>query len=158
MTDHLLTALRRASGLPSGGIRVSPRPPLPYQNNRLYDAWAGNLHLIVKQFQQPGIEQASAQRAARALEVLAALDIAPRLAFYDPAHGPLVVCHFLEGEMWHRRKPSATELEQLAETWLRIHSVPVDWLSHGSERPLDEVQADFRRPDGRLGLVDWEDS
>jgi Phosphotransferase enzyme family len=126
----------------------------------------------------------------------------------------------MEGEMWDRRVPSATELGDLAEVWPRLHQFQTDglWMCTGQARPWLEVVAGLRtaleayarwanrsssqcraaarlclealercitaaapltasdtaplcfcrsdacfanviaRPDGRPGLVDWEDS
>jgi len=201
---------------------------LDYQSNRLYDVWAGNRHLIVKEFLRPDEFQDAPVREFRALALLAPLDIAPQpVHFYvDKTHpltapplGPIVIYEFMEGEMWDRHHPTAAELTQLAEVWLKMNRVPTDslWMSRGYDRSFDETEARFRalfqtyaawveaefvpaqqavdlcfalleschtvvreladydpslcfcradarfanvirRPDGRLGLVDWEDS
>ncbi len=162
-------------------------------------------------------------REFRALELVAPLDIAPRpiliRAEPDPPLGPLVIYEYMEGGMWDRQRPAATDLAALAEVWLRMHAVQHEdlWLSRGYERPLAVVWAHLntrlhasvarvgamseegkeaanlcaaalgrcgvavrelvdhdpplcfcradarfanviRRPNERLGLVDWEDS
>jgi aminoglycoside phosphotransferase (APT) family kinase protein len=211
-----------ATGLPAGGVRVSPRPPLEIQSNRLYDAWAGGRHLIVKEFLKPNEFEESPVREFRALQLLAPLDIAPRPVLHRPPTPelrPLVVYEYMEGQMWDRYRPTPAELTQLAQVWLRMNELPTEglWISRGYERSFEEVEARLRgmfqayaawaddafplglraverclslleersavtaelasydpplcfcradprfanvirRPDGRLGLVDWEDS
>ena len=221
--ETLQEIIAQAVGRPATAIRVARRPPLTHQSNRLYDAWADERHLIIKEFLKPDELHDAPLREARALELLAPLDIAPRLvcfqASFTPALGPIVVYEWMEGEMWDRRRPSGQELTQLADTWLRMHALPPErlWISRGYERSLRESEAHLRarflayadwveveypagrravdlcldlmdrrrevtaklersnpvlcfcrsdprfanvirRPDGRLGLVDWEDS
>ncbi|MCA9956823.1 MAG: phosphotransferase, partial [Anaerolineales bacterium] len=122
-------------------------------------------------------------------------------------------------KMWDRTKPTAVQLQQLADLWLTLNDMSSDdlWLSRGMERSMQDVAAMFhtylqnyetwamahfppgllgvahcramlerlptilnsfaqlpepallfcradprfanviQRPDGRLGLVDWED-
>lgn len=215
--------MAEAIGLPSAAINISLRTPLEYQSNRLYDIWTSDRHLIVKEFLKPAEFQHAPAREFQALKLLSPLDIAPQPVLFRPPAtpplGPLVVYAFMEGEMWNRRRPAATELAQLAEIWLKMNSVPTEslWMSRGYDRSFDEIEASFRaffqayatwveaefapgqqavdlclellqsrhavmreladydpplcfcradarfanvirRPDGRLGLVDWEDS
>jgi hypothetical protein len=49
MLEPLQAIVAQATGLPPTAIAISPRPPLGHQANRLYDAWAANRHLIVKE-------------------------------------------------------------------------------------------------------------
>jgi len=215
----LQTFVQQALGGRTANIHITARSPLAYQSNQLYDLWADGRHLILKVFLKPEEHTVAPLREFRALELLAALDIAPQPIFYDPAYGPMVIYAYMDGEMWDRHHPSAPELAQLAELWLTMNGVPTDnlWLSRGYDQALqtslakiyawlqtytvwaeDEFQpgrraaaiifellersypvvqklsacdpllcfcrADprfanvIRRPDGRLGLVDWEDS
>jgi aminoglycoside phosphotransferase (APT) family kinase protein len=221
-SNELRTIVAQATGLDPEAVRISLRQPLDYQSNRLYDAWAGERHLIVKEFLKAAEYEDAPRREFRALALLAPLDVAPQPVSFKPdptpGLGPAVVYEFMEGQPWGRRKPSAAELGQLAALWLQINAVQSDdlWLSRGYERPLHEYEAQFTaiftdyaawaeaayppgrqavglcfglfdkaraathellnhapplcfcrsdprfanviaRPDGRLGLVDWED-
>jgi len=222
MTDTLEATVADATGLPLTAITASLRPPLGIQSNRLYDVWAGDRHLIAKEFLKPAEFEDAPIHEYRALQLLAPLDIAPQPVLFRPPTGPLgpvVVYEFMEGEMWDRRHPTPSELAQLAEVWLKISAVSAQglWMSRGHDRSFDENEARFRaqfqayaawveaefppgqravelcftllesrrtvtrqledydpslcfcradarfanvirRPDGRLGLVDWEDS
>ena len=222
MNESLAAVVAQVTGVDAASIHISLRPPLEIQSNRLYDAWAGDRHLIVKEFLKPAEFDDAPRREAHALERLVPLDVAPQPVHYQPQtseFGPLVLYAYMEGEMWGRRCPSAAELEQLAEVWLQVSALPTEglWLSRGYERTLrareDAFRAHFqayaawaeshfrpalravdlcfglmercravtrelddcapplcfcksdsrfanviRRPDGRLGLVDWEDS
>jgi aminoglycoside phosphotransferase (APT) family kinase protein len=224
MNDNALTTIvAKVTGLSTTKIKVSPHPVLEHQSNQLYDAWAGDRHLIVKEFLKPDEQQDAPWREFEALNLLAPLDIAPQpiahILPHSAARSPLVLYEYMEGEAWDRHRPTAAELTQLAEVWLKINSVAPDdlWESRGQDRPLDEIEARFhadlkdyadwvesefhagrravdlcfmvlesrhsaigelsdltpalrfcradprfanviRRPDGRLGLVDWEDS
>jgi aminoglycoside phosphotransferase (APT) family kinase protein len=157
-------------------------------------------------------------REARALQLLAPLDVAPRYVFYDPDLAPVVIYEFMAGEMWDRHRPTSAELNELATVWSTVNGVSGEelWLSRAAEPPatiatrirraldryarwvaeidpalgisddvinallerlarlvlrLESISARrcfcrsdprfanvIRRPDGRLGLVDWEDS
>jgi hypothetical protein len=221
--NALTTILSKAAGLPETGINVALRPPLDHQSNRLYDVWAGDRHLIAKEFLKPDEWQDAPRHEFQALELLAPLDIAPLpIAHIQPhatTRGPIVVYEFMEGEAWGRHRPNATELAQLAEVWLKMNTISNEglWMSRGQSRAFDDIEASFhadlkdyadwvesafpagrravdlcftvlesrhsairelsdqdpilcfcradprfanviRRPDGRLGLVDWEDS
>jgi hypothetical protein len=220
--DALKTAVADEVGLISDAVRISLRPSLDHQSNRLYDVWAGGRHLILKEFLKPDEFDTAPLREIWALELLAPLDIAPQPVFRQPPApplGPIVVYEFMQGELWNRRRPTADELTQLAEIWLEMNAVSGEnlWLSRGQERSFDEIEASFRavirvyadwvkaqfspgqravelveslldsrravvrelrerepilcfcradsrfanvigRPDGRLGMVDWEDS
>jgi aminoglycoside phosphotransferase (APT) family kinase protein len=222
--DRRLTELvARLAGCAPADVRVRLRAPLEHQSNRLYEAWADGRHLIVKEYLKPEEYTTAPLYEHRALELLAPLDVAPRpvglVPEATPEHGPIVVYEYLDGEMWDRRRPSATELADLAELWLKVHAIPTErvWQNSRyvflvSER-YDEFRASFlayqswteamypagrigadlglevlerhapvadevgrlpphrrfcrsdarfanviRRPDGRIGLVDWEDS
>jgi thiamine kinase-like enzyme len=223
MNNALATILARTTGTSADEITVSLRPPTEHQSNRLYDVWAGDQHLIAKEFIKVGEWQGAPRREFRALELLAAMDIAPQpVAYVQPhskAHNPIVVYEFMEGQSWSRHRPQKEELAELAELWLKTHNVMDDdmWPSYGQDRPLEEIEAGLhadlkdyadwvesefpagrravdlsflvvenrhaaireladqapelrfcradprfanviRRPDGRMGLVDWEDS
>lgn len=223
MHEALAAIVARATGLDPAAVHIAPRLPLDHQSNRLYDVWASDHHLIAKEYLQPDEFCDAPIREYRALELLRPLHIAPTPVHYEPsttpALGPIVVYEWMEGEMWDRHRPTETELAQLADVWLRMHTVSVEglWPSRGYDRPLHEVETSFRarfqtyagwveaefpagqpavdlcftvlhrcrsvidelagcdpllcfcradprfanvirRPDGRLGLVDWEDS
>ncbi len=213
------TVLTAATGQAAATLLVRQRPVRQYQTNRLYDVWANGRHLIAKQFIRPDELTTAPACEFGALQRLAHLDVAPQPLFYDPALGPVVVYVFLEGQSWPRRPPTARQLEQLADLWLRIQDLPPDglWPSRGQQPPTGELAAQFRawvgnyaawaaanfgpalplaqlildllaqrqslfddlthvpaplrfcraddrfanfiqRPDGRLAMVDWEDS
>ncbi len=219
MYEPVKAIVAQATALSPSAIGISPRTPVGYQANRLYDAWVGDRHLIVKEFLLPAEQHEAPAREFGALKVLASLDIAPQPVFFEPSLGPMVIYEFMEGEMWDRHPPTATDLARLAATWLKMNGVVSDslWLSHGQDRSLqdiaatlnadleaysDWVKAEFafgqqaaemclsllerrvdvirelagadpllcfcradprfanviQRPDGRLGLIDWEDS
>lgn len=223
MTDFLRQAVASRTGIAEVDIRLSLRPAIDIQSNRLYDLWTGDSHWILKEYIHPDEFAEAPVREYGALRRLAALDIAPQPLFLEPTprppHGPFVVYAFMAGTMWDRRRPTAVELGQLAELWLTLNDLPTrglwpsrtlassfdhlaahlqrqfqayaDWCqalfppgraaaAHcltllESRRQLftdlEESQpvlcfgrADARfanvigRPDGRLGLVDWEDS
>jgi len=142
--DPIAECVASATGVSAASVCVALRPPLEVQSNRLYDAWAGERHLIVKEFLKPAEYQDAPRREYAALRLLEPLDVAPRPAFYRPeptgSLGPLVIYAYLEGEMWGRRKPSPVELEQLAALWLRLSALPTEglWMSRGYERSLGE--------------------
>ncbi len=209
----------QAAGLASATARIIPRLPLEIQANRLYDAWDGARHLIIKEYLLPAEQHVAAAREFQALRLLAPFDIAPQPIFHDPTLGPVVIYEYMAGDMWDRRRPTAAGLAGLAETWLTMNSAAAakPWLSHGHEQPLDQIAARLQgafgaysdwveaayppgqraaelclgllerrrevvdelahsqpvlcfcradprfanviqRPDGRIGLIDWEDS
>jgi thiamine kinase-like enzyme len=217
VTETVTTVIAPTLGLPVDSLTVTPRPPLEIQSNRLFDVRVGSRHLIAKEYLQRGELDSAPLREYQALQVLAPLDIAPQPLFYESSLGPLVVYEYLPGQMWDRQRPSPSNLSRLAETWLKIQALPVNWLARGTERSLEEVEGGFfsqfqiyrewttvefspgnraadlclellanhraifrelgdyelalcfcradprfanviQRPDGRLGLVDWEDS
>jgi len=223
MHNRFRTLVARATGLSPAGIAISLRQPLDHQSNLLYDVRFGARHLILKEYRKPHEFAEAPVREFRALELLEPLDIAPSpiliQAAPDPPLGPVVVYEFMEGSMWDRQCPTASDLAALAEVWLRLHAVEKAglWFSRGYEHPLTEIwarlcirlqqhiarirtasvagreiadlctgvldrcgaaahelaaltpplcfcRADARfanviqRPEGRLGLVDWEDS
>jgi aminoglycoside phosphotransferase (APT) family kinase protein len=224
--DQLEKIIAQAMDLPRASILVRLRPPLDVQSNRLYDVWAGDRHLIAKEFLKPAEFQDAPRREFNALERLAPFDVAPQPVFYKsvdpdsrPELGPVVIYQFMAGKAWDRRKPSSSDLGQLADLWLQVNALSGDdlWLSRGYDRPLHESETRFAalfqayaawagaeyppgrqaialclkqlekahsaidelatydpplcfcrsdprfanviaRPDGRLGMVDWEDS
>jgi aminoglycoside phosphotransferase (APT) family kinase protein len=200
--------------LSANDLTLTPRPALESQSNNLYDLRAGDLHFIVKEYLKASELESAPLHEYRALQLLSPLDVAPQPVFFDPTVGPVIVYEFMPGEMWDRQPPA--DLNKMIEIWLRIQDLPVDWPSHGSNRPLSEVEDGIRqevnayhdwaarayppgeraaeiclkllnkhhsafeecallpvtpcfcrsdprfanviqRPDGRLGLVDWED-
>lgn len=208
------TQIAPALGLSANDLTLTPRQALEFQSNNLYDLRTDNLHFIVKEYLKTSELESAPLHEYRALQLLSPLDVAPQPVFYDPALGPVVVYEFLPGKMWDRQPPA--DLSKMIDIWLRIQDLPVDWPSHGSNRPLSEVEDGIRqevnayhdwavrnyppgeraaeiclklldkhhsafekcallpvmpcfcrsdprfanviqRPDGRLGLVDWED-
>jgi hypothetical protein len=222
MHEIIAAVVAQATAIPSKEIDIVLRSPAEHQSNRLYDVWVGARRLVAKEFLKPDEFHAAPTREFRALELLEPLDIAPKPVFFQsktPALGPVVVYDYLEGEMWDRHRPAATELAQLAQVWLKMNTVATDelWLSRNYGQSLHKVAARFhdalrtyaewaeaffepgrqaaamclqslercrdvvselegcapvpcfcrsdprfanviRRPDGQLGLVDWEDS
>ena len=215
--EILKTEIAKAIGLNLTELTITLRKPLEFQSNRLYDIWADDYHLIAKEYLQPDEREVAPLREYTALKLLSSLDIAPQPIFFDPAIGPIVIYAYMDGEMWDRRRASATDLSNLMELWLKVNSVSADWFSRGYERPLqaiehelqnhletylDWVTVEFKsgeqaaemclkllesrhgvfqelsdhvpipclcradprfanvieRPNGQLGLVDWEDS
>ncbi len=215
----LEVAITRAAHRPLSAVCLSPRLALDYQSNNLYDLFVDGRHWLVKEFLHVAEWEEAPRREFCALERLALLDLAPRPIFYDPALGPIVIYEFMPGVMWDRRHPSASELAQLADLWLKLNAQPTEglWYSRNHTKNYDEFQAGLRasfqlyaswawaefpeagraaelclelaaqrgkalrklaertppvcfcradprfanviaRPDGRLGLVDWEDS
>ena len=158
MHDPLKAIVARATGLSPTAIDISPRAPIGYQANRLYDAWVDRRHLIVKEFLLPAEQQVAPAREFEALTLLAPLDIAPQPVFYEPSLGPVVIYEFMEGEMWDRRRPAPADLAQLAGTWLKINAVKSDilWLSNGHDRPLQAIAATLRAH--LQAYADWADA
>jgi aminoglycoside phosphotransferase (APT) family kinase protein len=206
-------------GRPALEHEITLRPAAAHQSNRLYDVYVEGTHLIAKEYLRGDVPDA-AEREYAALRRLDSLQLAPEPVFFDPSVGPVVVYRYMEGEMWDRRVPTARELGDLAELWLRFHRLDTAglWIARGStgswvdivtvlrtrleaygrwadhrssqsrasarlclealercvtaaaplvrtdEVPLCFCRSDARfanviaRPDGRIGLVDWEDS
>lgn len=146
MDGRLLVAVERATEVSRSQFRISLRTPLEIQSNELYDVWVDNRHLIAKQFLKSDELTVAPAREYGALQRLAAYDIAPQPVFYDPAVAPVVIYEYLEGEMWDRCKPTATQLARLTDLWLNMHNVPTTdlWLSRGWEQSADELIALFR--------------
>jgi len=163
MTNGLMTTLiAGAIGLSSDTIEVSPRSSLEHQSNRLYDVWAGDRHLIAKEFLKRKEWWDAPLREFQALELLAPLDIAPQpVAHVQPhsaAHRPLVVYEFMEGEPWDRRRPTPAELAQLAEVWLKMNAISTEdlWMSRGQSRSFDDIEARFHAD--LKDYADWVES
>jgi hypothetical protein len=219
MPPYLVATMSRATGLGLSSCRIEVRPPLAHQSNRLYDVWAGERHLIAKEFLDLDQIHEAPAREFRALRLLSPHDIAPQPVYFDAAVAPVVVYEYVDGVMWDRRTPTSHELAHLAELWIRVNSLTLDGsiTSTGYERWFVENQPSFgaafdlyaqwakarfapgqraaktclellqqrqvlfhalatsspalcfsqsdarfsniiRRPDGRLAIVDWEDS
>jgi hypothetical protein len=144
----LIALVSQVTGLPRTQVRLSIRTPLSIQSNRLYDVWAGNQHLILKEYlKEPEFEDAP-RREFAALRLLEPLEIAPRPLYRQPLKsplGPIVLYEYMEGMVWDRCRPSAQELGQLADLWLQINSLPTEglWMSRGYERSLTDTLAQF---------------
>lgn len=134
---HELTAT------PLTEIEVQERQRLEYQSNNLYDVKFNNTHWIAKVFTKVDEFTSSPKREYDALNLLEALDVAPKAIDYLPYpdyEHPIVIYEYMQGEMWDRRKPLQDELKQLAESWLITHQATRNdlWLSRNWDVPFDE--------------------
>ena len=149
MQERLVETVARLGGYAPSELRVQVRTPLEHQSNRLYDAWVGGRHLLVKEYLKQEEFSTAPLYEHSALELLAPLDIAPQPIGVELEHGPevgpVVVYEYLDGEMWGRRKPSSDELRALAEVWLMVDSLSaqVDWAARGTNRSVAERFARF---------------
>lgn len=151
--EALTTEIAKAIGIKSTELQISLRKPLDFQSNRLYDILGNGLHFIAKEYLQPDELEIAPLREYKSLQLLSSLDVAPRPIFFEPTIGPIVVYEYMEGEMWDRRTASATDLSKLMDVWLKVNSVPADWVSRGSERSLQVIEQEFRH---RLETyIDW---
>ena len=150
MTEKIVSILAEETGLPRDAFTVSLRAPLDHQSNRLYDVWAGDRHLAVKEFLKPAEFGHAPVREYRSLVLLADTGIAPQPILYRPISAasprPLVIYEYLEGEMWDRYCPSAGELAELADLWTTVASIPGEdlWPARGAERSFEELEATLR--------------
>jgi aminoglycoside phosphotransferase (APT) family kinase protein len=147
--EALTLIVAQMAGLTPSAVRIARRPALDHQSNHLYDARTDSRHWIVKEYLKADELLDAPRREFDALQLLAPFDIAPRPIAFQPAAppvGPVVIYEFLEGEMWDRRRPTAEQLTQLAEVWLKMNSVPVEglWPSRGFAQPLAEIALRFR--------------
>jgi hypothetical protein len=103
VTESLKTLIAANTGLPSSAVRLTFRLPLQYQSNRPHDVWAGERHLILKEFLKPEEFQTALVREYWALELMSSLDIAPQPVFLEtspPAPiGSVVVYASMEAQM-----------------------------------------------------------
>jgi aminoglycoside phosphotransferase (APT) family kinase protein len=153
LPEALTTEIAKAIGIKSTKFQISLRKPLDFQSNSLYDIWGDGLHFIAKEYIQPDELAIAPLREYNALQLLASLDIAPRPVFFEPTVGPIVVYEYMEGEMWDRRSVSTSDLSKLIDVWLKINSVPADWVSRGFERSLQVIEQEFHQ---RLeSYIDW---
>lgn len=141
------TAVASALRRPVMDNEITVRPAAPHQSNRLYDIYVDGEHLIAKEYLRGDLPDA-AQHEYEALRYLESLQLAPEPVFFDAKVGPVVVYHYMEGEMWDRRVPSASELGDLARVWLRFHGLHPDglWICSGQTRPWTDVVAGLRKP------------
>ncbi|MBK8986164.1 MAG: hypothetical protein IPM39_08795 [Chloroflexi bacterium] len=72
---------KKATGLDMAAFVVRERLALTHQSNRLYDVWAGDRHLIAKEYLQPDELAVAPARELNALQRLAGLDVAPQPVF-----------------------------------------------------------------------------
>ena len=133
-----------AQSLGSGAI-IRERTPLDFQSNQLFDVWWNGRLYIAKYYLKDDELDDAPRREFEALQLLSPLDVAPQPVFYDPNLGPVVIYEFLAGEMWDRKKPTAVQLQQLADLWLTLNNLPTDglWLSRGMERSVAEIAQRF---------------
>ncbi len=95
--NHLLAIVARAVSVSPTNIRITERPALEHQSNRLYNVRADERHLILKEYLKLDEWDDAPRREFGALQLLAPLDIAPRPVFCEPAappRGPLVAYEF----------------------------------------------------------------
>ena len=139
--------IAKATGIAPGYARAQRRPALDHQSNHLYDVYVDGTHLIAKEYLRPDELRDAPFREFNALVLLEPYDVAPRPVYFNPKIAPIVVYEYMDGEMWDRTRPSPTELGQLAETWLAVHSVrsPDLWLSRGYDQPLTQKAVDIQR-------------
>src|SRR5688572_16838434 len=137
--ETLKTEIAKVIGLRLTELRITLRKPLEFQSNRLYDVQADGYHFIAKEYLQPDEQEVAPLREYRALKLLSSLDIAPQPIFFEPAIAPIVIYEYMEGEMWNRRRVTATDLSNLMEVWLKVNSLSADWFSHGHERSLQAI-------------------
>jgi hypothetical protein len=83
MSDLLREILHRALHVMPGDYALTLRPAIDDQTNRLYDVRTARGHFIAKEFLRPEEIPAAPEREFRALQVVAALDIAPQPVFFD---------------------------------------------------------------------------
>lgn len=153
MNEALLLAIEHGLGVDHSAVTVAVRKSLDYQSNTLYDIHYDKRHIIGKYFLKLEEQSLAPAREYDALQRLVPYDIAPKPLFYDPAIGPVVLYEYLPGTMWDRTKPSAQQLDKLAQLWLQLHSLPTDglWLSKGWEQRTAEVQATFQQRFDKYG-------
>ncbi|MEM7336304.1 MAG: phosphotransferase, partial [Chloroflexota bacterium] len=196
---------------------LKKRPSIDLQSNDLYDLIKDNQRFILKAYLKADEQEEAPRREFQALTLLEATDLAPKPIFFNPQAGPFVIYEFMKGEMWDRKRPSSSQLTELADAWLTINAVQNEqhWLARGSQHPIrypwvkkmfyeygawletavyankatikrlnqslqhikpifqkiaettpkrlfsrsDPRFANFiERPNGRLGMIDWEDS
>jgi thiamine kinase-like enzyme len=134
--DDLKSVFAKAAGISPAALCLTQRPALDHQSNLLYDVRANHSRWILKEYLKEDEWEESPRREFEALELLKSLDIAPRPLFFEPvspSHKPLVAYEFMEGEMWDRRRPTESQVAQLAQVWLAMNSLPTEnlWLSRG---------------------------
>ncbi len=143
MSENLIEAII-TQALGTGAV-IQERTPLTFQSNQLFDVWHNGRHHIAKYFLKDDELLDAPRREFGALRLLSQLDIAPQPVFYDPDLGPVVIYEFLDGTMWDRTRPTAVQLQQLANLWLTLNNLPPDglWLSRGMERSMQDVSTMF---------------
>ena len=143
-------------------VSIALRRPLEHQNNRLYDIWAGDHHLIAKEYLRAGELPEGPLREYRSLQLMAPLDIAPQPVLFEPATqnglGPTVVYEWMNGEMWDRRRPTGHQLGQLADLWLKMNAVSAGdlWSARGHENSAKDIAA--RIDVGLRAYAAWVDT
>jgi hypothetical protein len=137
------TKIARAIGIKSKNLTIRLRKPLEIQSNRLYDIWVDDSHFIGKEFLKANELEDAPLREYQALRLSSPLDIAPKPVFYEADKGPLVIYEYMEGEMWDRQAPTASGLAKLMEIWLKMNTLPADWISRGHERSLKKIEDEF---------------
>jgi aminoglycoside phosphotransferase (APT) family kinase protein len=146
MPEPLRHLVAEAIKVPPETVRITLRRPLEHQNNRLYDIWAGERHLIAKEYMRFREFPEGPLREYRSLQLAAPLDIAPQPVLFEPAThnglGPIVVYAWMDGEMWDRRRPTG-QLGQLARLWLRMNAAPTEnvWSSRDHHNTASHIAA-----------------
>jgi thiamine kinase-like enzyme/shikimate kinase len=146
-SEMVRSAVAHALGRPALDNEITIRAAAPHQSNRLYDVHVQGIHLITKEYTRADRPDAP-RHEYEALRRLKSLQLAPEPVFFGPTLGPVVVYQFMEGDMWDRRVPSATELRPLAELWRRFHCLDTDglWLATGQATPWRDIEARLRAP------------
>ena len=124
MQERLIETVARLGGYAPSEVRVELRTPLDHQSNRLYDAWAGDRHLLGKEYLKPDEFSTAPLHEHRSLELLAQFDVAPQPVGVEFEHGPdvgpIVVYEYLwigSGQWSHptgRATPTPGMLSNLA--------------------------------------------
>lgn len=141
--ETLIAEVAKIMGVHAKRLHVSLRNPLDFQSNRLYDIRGEHVHCIAKEYLRTEEQHLAPWREYQSLQYLSALDVAPQPVFFAPDLAPVVVYRHMDGVMWDRRAVAAADLADLAATWLRIHAVPVDWMSRDAQRALATVEQEI---------------
>ena len=154
MIPAVLEAAVRATGLGPGSPIIEQRSETPHRTNRLYDVWADGRHPIAKEYLS-NVDLDAPLNEYRALRLVESMDIASRPLFFDPSVGPVVVYAYMDGAMCNAAQVCMQSLERgLADALPLIPEVAPVCFCRSDARFANVIS----RPDGRVGLVDWEDS
>lgn len=130
--NEIAAVVTHALKLPPSDFRVRALAPLAHHSNHLYEARAGGVVYMVKEFRKLDELHDAPAREMFAMKALAPLDIAPwpvahvRPGELGPGQWPVVVYRRMEGEMWDRRAPTPADMAALAQLWVTVSEVPID--------------------------------